>query len=193
MPWGKTLERRTIMKNRKGILFSWYAGFVLIALAVTLLASPSVWTAACEKKPAPQADEIRVTRMKDDITIEVRGPTKYIAKNVSVFRASENSGFCIIGIFADGSTHYVCEQSFGPAQSFTLRNVFCPISKREAKSFRGIIYQRSFALVKGPDAEPGEKLSLKGTFTWNGKDGEDFFFHEEGTGRVWKTVSSKKK
>lgn len=180
------------MKNRREILLGWYICFCLVAVAITLLAFPSTWTSACEKKQAPPADEIRVTRTKGDITIEVRGPTQYVAKDVYVLHANKNSGYCIIGISARGNTHHLFQQSFGPAQSLTLRNVFCPVNKREAKSFIGIDDPRSFTLVKGPDAEPGEKLSMKGTFTWNSKDGEDYFFYEEGTGRVWKTVSSKK-
>lgn len=181
------------MKNERGILLGWYAGFGLGAIAIALLVFESQMS-ACEKKQAPPTDDIRITRTTEgDVTIVVQGPTTYVGFHFYPWGSPEYAKkrglshiFVVEWVALGGEDHRV-QHLIGNARSVKLQNVTCQIKKRETRRFEhrfGIAY----ALVCGPDAVPGEKLSVKGTFTWNSTDGVEHFFHEDGTGRVWKTV-----
>lgn len=164
--------------------------------AFALLVLPE-WTSACDKKTQPPTmDNIRITRTKDgDVTIDVRGPTTYIGWSFYSLGSPEEAKrngvshlFIVewVAAFGNKKEHQV-RHLIGNARSVKLQNVVCQIKKREAKSFEHRL-GRTYSLLCGPDAVPGEKLSVKGAFTWNSTDGVEHFFHEDGTGRVWKTV-----
>lgn len=181
------------MKNAWWKFYGGHTGFALVALALALLVPPE-WTSACDKKEQPPTmDDIRIARTKDgDVTINVYGPTTYIGWTFSPLGSPEEAKkggrthlFVVEWIARDGK-HQV-QHLIGNARSVKLQNVICQIKRREMKSFerhRG----RTYSLLCGPDAVPGEKLFVKGAFTWNSADGAEHFFHEDGTGRVWKTV-----
>lgn len=181
------------MKNERGILLGWCAGFGLVAIAITLLVFESPMS-ACEKKQAPPTDDIRITRTAEgDVTIVVQGPTTYVGWNFYPLGNPEkekkagHSHLFVVELMSLGTLHQV-RYLLGDAKSVRLQGVVCQIKKQETKRFEHR-FGFTFVLVTGPDAEPNNKpSSVKGTFMWNSKDGEDHFFYEEGTGRAWKTV-----
>lgn len=180
------------MNNRRGIFLDWHVGLSLIAIA--FFALPSTETPACGKTSAPLADDVRITRSDGDVTITIHGPMMYLVRGFRVIPVrnfwpwmDRSMGDVHIDLTTSDGEHRI-QNHFRSAQTLTLLDVVCPILKQEPKRLTSNF--AVFVLVKGPDAEPGGKLSVKGTITWNNRDGEGYFFHEAGTGRVWKTVSA---
>lgn len=157
-------------------------GFVLIAVA----AFSALGSGEDTNESPPRRDDVSITNRMGNVVVQTEGPATYEMEFFAPYRQTPESPWCF-WMRVSSDVHTV-DQSLIHVRSVTLRSVSYEVEKRTARSFKRK-FGHTYILVKGPDAEPGTNVTMRGTFTWKTEDGDNHFFHEEGAERrIWKTT-----